>query len=65
MYEKIKGYYDAGLWGKIQVYNVVAKNAITAEEYEIITGEVYVEPEPTEDVWDEMAVAIQEGVDSI
>ena len=27
------------------VYNVVAKNAITPEEYEEITGEPYVAPE--------------------
>lgn len=41
-YEMIKGYYDKGLWSKQRVYNVVGKKTgITAEEYELITGEVY------------------------
>lgn len=41
MYEKIKHYYDTGLWSKKRVYNVVGK-AITELEYEQITGEKYV-----------------------
>lgn len=41
-FEKIKGYYDKGLWTKEMVYNVVGKkNGITPEEYEEITGEPY------------------------
>lgn len=41
-FEKIKNYYDKGLWTKEQVYNVVGKkNGITPEEYEEITGEPY------------------------
>lgn len=41
-FEKIKNYYDKGLWTKEQVYNVVGKkNGITTEEYEEITGEPY------------------------
>lgn len=41
MYEKIKAYYDSGLWNKTRVYNMVGKGVITKEEYTAITGEVY------------------------
>ena len=37
----VKRYYDQGLWSKARVRNAVVKEWITAEEYEIITGEVY------------------------
>lgn len=40
MVDKIKGYYDSGLWSIGRVWNVVGK-AITQEEYELITGLVY------------------------
>jgi uncharacterized XkdX family phage protein len=41
-YEKIKKYYDSGLWDKERVHNVVGKkNGITEEEYLEITGEDY------------------------
>ena len=40
-FEKVKFYYDKGLWSKQRVYNVVGK-VITAEEYEEITGEPYI-----------------------
>ena len=40
-YEKIKTYYDAGLWNKTRVKNMVIKNNITKEDYEIITKEKY------------------------
>ena len=43
-YAKVKRYYDAGLWTKRMVYNVVGRG-ITPEEYEMITGEPYVAPE--------------------
>lgn len=39
-YDRVKMYYDKGLWSKERVYNVVGK-VITAEEYEQITGEPY------------------------
>ena len=38
MYEKIKKYYDAGVWDEQRVREAVAKNAITAEEFKAITG---------------------------
>lgn len=41
MFEKIKKYYDDGLWNKEMVRNAVIKGKITAEEYEEITGEPY------------------------
>lgn len=37
-FEKVKYYYDHGLWSIERVYNAVIKNWITAEQYEIITG---------------------------
>ena len=40
-YEKIKNYYDKGLWNKKMVYNMVGKNFISEDEYKIITGEEY------------------------
>ncbi len=41
MYEKIKYWYDNGMWSKKMVSNAVVKGKITAEEYEEITGEPY------------------------
>ena len=40
-FEKIKKYYEEGNWGKKAVKNAVKKGWITAEEYELITGEAY------------------------
>jgi len=40
MVEKIKGYYNSGLWNIDRVWNVVGK-AITADEYFEITGIEY------------------------
>lgn len=40
-YQKVKDYYDAGLWSKNAVRNAVLKGWITKEEYTEITGEVY------------------------
>ena len=40
-FDRVKLYYDKGLWSKERVYNVVGK-VITAEEYEEITGEPYI-----------------------
>lgn len=46
-FEKVKGYYDNGLWTKARVRKAVTtpKSApwITAEEYEEITHEAYEE----------------------
>ena len=41
MYEKVKKYYDKGLWKIQAVRNAVVKGWITAEEYKEITGEDY------------------------
>ena len=40
-FEKVKRYYDFGLWNKVMVKNAVKKDWITAEEYQLITGEPY------------------------
>ena len=40
-FQKIKLYYEGGLWNKEMVKNAVVKGKITADEYEIITGEKY------------------------
>ena len=40
-FNKVKNYYDQGLWNKTMVANAVVKEWITADEYEEITGEVY------------------------
>lgn len=39
-FDKVKNYYNSGLWTKTQVYNAVGK-WITEAEYEEITGETY------------------------
>lgn len=39
-FEKVKGYYDNGLWSIDRVWNAVGK-WITADEYYEITGFVY------------------------
>ena len=41
MFEKIKGYFEKGLWTKKMVGDAVAKGKITAEEYQLITNEEY------------------------
>lgn len=41
MYEKIKKWYEEGLWTKAMVRNAVRKGKITAEQYEEIVGEPY------------------------
>lgn len=41
MYEKIKNYYQLGLWSKERVRNMVEKGVISEEEYETIVGEEY------------------------
>lgn len=40
-FEKVKTYYDKGLWKIGAVRNAVVKGWITAEEFEEITGEPF------------------------
>lgn len=40
-YEKVKGYYDSGLWNEDKVRNAVVKSWITEDEYTEITGLPY------------------------
>lgn len=46
-FDKVKGYYDRGLWSKARVRNAVSNPKsspwITSEEYEEITDEAYEE----------------------
>lgn len=42
---KVKDYYDRGLWNIERVRNAVVKGWITAEEFELITGQPYTPPE--------------------
>lgn len=41
MFDKIKRFYDMGLWTVKQVHQAVEKGLITPEEFEEITGEPY------------------------
>jgi len=43
MYERIKKFYDMGIYTKVQVANFVKKGVITPEQYELIVGEPYEE----------------------
>lgn len=43
MFEKVKHFYDLGLYTKAQVAAFVRKGKLTAEEYKAITGEAYEE----------------------
>lgn len=40
-FNRVKRYYDNGLWNKEMVHNAVIKGWITAEEYLEIVGEPY------------------------
>jgi len=42
-YEKVKYYYDNGLWSIQRVHDAVVKGWITAEQFEEITGKPYEE----------------------
>lgn len=42
-YEKVKHYFDKGLWSAERVKNAVVKCWITTDEYEKITGIRYAE----------------------
>lgn len=46
-FEKVKTYYEKGLWNTRQVRDAVVKRWITAEEFEIIIGEPYETRLPT------------------
>ena len=39
--EKVKGYYDLGLWTEARVKNALMKGALTEEEFKAITGKEY------------------------
>ena len=39
--EKIKEYYNTGLWSEVRVRNMVVKGIITEEEYKAIISKEY------------------------
>ena len=39
--QKVKGYYERGLWNEARVKNAVKKGAVSAEEFRAITGNDY------------------------
>ena len=41
MYEKIKKYYESGVWNERRVRDAVVKGVITAEQFTEITGKAY------------------------
>ena len=41
MYEKIKKYYESGVWNERRVRDAIAKGVITAEQFTEITGKAY------------------------
>ena len=43
MFEKVKRFYDLGLYTKAQVVAFVRKGKLTAEQYEAITGDPWIE----------------------
>lgn len=47
-FNKVKSYYDRGLWDKHRVANAVIKGWITEEEYADIVGEPYPDGEAVE-----------------
>lgn len=42
-FEKVKSYFDKGLWSIDRVRNAVRKGWITTEEYTTITGDCFEE----------------------
>lgn len=42
-FDKVKDFYERGLWGISRVRDAVIKGWITAKEFEDITGEPYEE----------------------
>lgn len=40
-YERIKGYFEAGLWNVLMVKKAVKKGIITSAQFKEITGEEY------------------------
>jgi len=41
MFEKIKHFYEIGLYSKVEVHKFAEKGVISGTEYELITGEPY------------------------
>ena len=57
MYEKIKEYYEKGVWNEQRVREAVAKNVITAEEFKAITGKGLLGEEQGQTLWELLTVS--------
>lgn len=42
MFDKIKAWYEAGLWNEKRVRDAVEKGKITHEQFKAITGKSYI-----------------------
>ena len=42
-FDRVKDFYDRGLWRRSRVHDAVVKDWITAAQYEEITGEAFKE----------------------
>lgn len=62
--QKIKDFYDAGLWTKTMVANAVFKGRITDAEYLEITGEAYTAPE-TQGTLSDRVQTLEEAVSEL
>ena len=62
--QKIKDFYDAGLWTAGMVANAVVKGRITAEEYAEITGQPYITPE-TQGTLSDRVQTLEEAVSEL
>ena len=40
-FESVKRYFDLNIWNEQQIRNAVEKSWITAEEFKLITGNLY------------------------
>lgn len=64
-FDKIKRYYDTGVWNKTMVWHSVGKGKISTEDYEAITGETYVPGEmPTTKAQEYLGYLSDLGVDT-
>lgn len=64
-FDRIKYYFDAGLWNAQMVKNAVRKGVITEEQYQQIIGGASTETTGETVTYDELVDVYQEGVNSV
>lgn len=62
--QKIKDFYDAGLWTAGMVANAVVKGRITEAEYQEITGDTYTAPD-TQGTLSDRVQTLEEAVSEL